>query len=97
MKGWNLFFGNRAQVLVLMMFSQLDEKKVDPPVVPSAATKHAASFIPGLIMLGVFFMMFTAGFSNNLLGELRLLRSEVRLLRSEVSLLRLAAEKIAGQ
>jgi hypothetical protein len=90
MKGWNLFFGNRAEVLVLMIFSQLDDKKVDPPVVPSAATKQTASFNPGLMMLGVFFMMFTAGFSNNLLGELRLLRSEL-------SLLRLAAEKIAGQ
>jgi hypothetical protein len=90
MKGWNLFFGNRAEVLVLMLYSQINDKMVDPPVVPSAATKQTASFNPGLIMIGVFFIMFTAGFSNNLLGELRLLRSEV-------SLLRLAAEKIAGQ
>lgn len=90
MKGWNLFFGDGAEVLVLMTFSQLDDKKVDPPVVPSAATKQTDSFNPVFMMIGVFLVFFTAVFSNNLSGELRLLRSEV-------SLLRMAAEKIAGQ
>jgi hypothetical protein len=90
MKGWNLLFEHRAKVLVLMMFSQLDKKKVDPPPVPSAATEQTTSITFGLMLLGVFLVVFTAGFSNKLLEELRLLRSEV-------SLLRMAAEKIAGQ
>jgi hypothetical protein len=90
MKGWNLFFGNRAEVRVLMLFSQLDDKKVNPPSAPSAATEQTTLFNPVLMMLGVFFVVSAAGFSNKLLGELRLLRSEL-------SLLRLAAEKIAGQ
>jgi len=85
MKSWNLFTGNRAEVLVLMMFSQ-----VNPCPVPSTATVQTNSFNPVLMMIGVFLVVFTALFSNKLLEELRLLRSEV-------SLLRLAAEKIAGQ
>jgi hypothetical protein len=90
MKGWDLLFEHRAKVLVLMLFSQLDDKTVNPPSAPSAATEQTTLSSPVLMMLGVFFMVFTAGFSNKLLGELKLLRSEV-------SLLRLAAEKIAGQ
>ena len=85
MKGWNLFFGNKADVLVLMMFSQ-----VNPCPVPSTATAQTNSYYPVLMMIGVFLVVSTAGFSKKLLEEMRLLRSEV-------SLLRLAAEKIAGQ
>jgi hypothetical protein len=73
-----------------MIFSQLDKKKVNPPSVPSAATKQTDSFNPVFMMIGVFLVVFTAGFSSKFFEEMRLLRSEV-------SLLRLAAEKIAGQ
>lgn len=90
MKGWNLFFGNGAEVLVLMIFSQIDNKNVHPPSVPSAASKKTASINPAFMMIGVFLMVFIASFSNRLLGEMRLLRSEVTLLRS-------AVEKVAAQ
>jgi hypothetical protein len=81
---------NGAKVLVLIVFSQLADKKVNPPQVPSAAPDLTTSIICGLTLLGVFCVVFTAGFSDKLLGEMRLLRSEV-------SLLRLAVEKLAGQ
>jgi hypothetical protein len=90
MKGWNLFFGNGAEVLVLMIYSQINDKMVNPPLVPSAATGQTDSFNPVLMMIGVFLVVFTAGFSKKLLGEMRLLRSEVSLLRS-------AVEKVAAQ